>query len=115
MTPGAAGAGHEIRGFTVKISPREGNGTSSATPSPVFLIRDPHKFPDLNHVVKLYPPRKTRNVPGRPEPYTPRLMIRNLRGLNPAIPILTPLPRGKQHTAPVPVRGRCALLVSNGK
>jgi catalase len=52
---GAADAERDIRGFAVKFYTDEGNWDLVGNNTPVFFIRDPLKFPDLNHAVKRDP------------------------------------------------------------
>jgi catalase len=52
---GAAEATRDIRGFAVKFYTEEGNWDLVGNNTPVFFIRDPLKFTDLNHVVKRDP------------------------------------------------------------
>jgi catalase len=52
---GAADAERDIRGFALKFYTEEGNWDLVGNNTPVFFIRDPLKFPDLNHVVKRNP------------------------------------------------------------
>lgn len=52
---GAADAERDIRGFAVKFYTEEGNWDLVGNNTPVFFLRDPLKFPDLNHVVKRDP------------------------------------------------------------
>ncbi len=52
---GAADAERDIRGFAMKFYTDEGNWDLVGNNTPVFFIRDPLKFPDLNHVVKRDP------------------------------------------------------------
>ena len=49
---GAADAERDIRGFAVKFYTEEGNWDLVGNNTPVFFIRDPLQFPDLNHAVK---------------------------------------------------------------
>lgn len=49
---GAADAERDIRGFAMKYYTEEGNWDLVGNDTPVFYLRDPLKFPDLNHVVK---------------------------------------------------------------
>jgi catalase len=61
---GAADAERDIRGFAVKFYTEEGNWDLVGNNTPVFFLRDPLKFPDLNHAVKRDPRtnlRSTRN------------------------------------------------------
>lgn len=50
---GAADAERDIRGFAVKFYTEEGNWDLVGNNTPVFFLRDPFKFPDLNRAVKL--------------------------------------------------------------
>ena len=52
---GAADAERDIRGFAVKFYSDQGNWDMVGNNTPVFFLRDPLKFPDLNHVVKRNP------------------------------------------------------------
>ena len=52
---GAADAERDIRGFAMKFYTEEGNWDLVGNNTPVFFIRDPLKFPDLNNVVKRDP------------------------------------------------------------
>ncbi len=52
---GAADAERDIRGFAVKFYTDRGNWDFVGNNTPVFFLRDPLKFPDLNHVVKRDP------------------------------------------------------------
>ncbi|MBL8657623.1 MAG: catalase [Altererythrobacter sp.] len=52
---GAADAERDIRGFAMKFYTEEGNWDLVGNNTPVFFIRDPLKFPDLNHAVKRDP------------------------------------------------------------
>ncbi len=52
---GAADAERDIRGFAMKYYTDEGNWDLVGNNTPVFFLRDPLKFPDLNHVVKRDP------------------------------------------------------------
>ena len=52
---GAADAERDIRGFAVKFYTDQGNWDMVGNNTPVFFLRDPLKFPDLNHVVKRNP------------------------------------------------------------
>lgn len=58
---GAADAERDIRGFSVKFYTEEGNWDLVGNNTPVFYLRDPLKFPDLNHVVKRDPRTNLRN------------------------------------------------------
>lgn len=52
---GAADAERDIRGFAVKFYTPDGNWDLVGNNTPVFFLRDPKKFIDLNHVVKRDP------------------------------------------------------------
>jgi catalase len=52
---GAADAERDIRGFAVKFYTEEGNWDLVGNNTPVFFLRDPLKFPDLNHSIKRDP------------------------------------------------------------
>ncbi len=58
---GAADAERDIRGFSVKFYTEEGNWDMVGNNTPVFFMRDPLKFPDLNHAVKRDPRTNLRN------------------------------------------------------
>lgn len=58
---GAADAERDIRGFSIKFYTEEGNWDLVGNNTPVFYLRDPLKFPDLNHVVKRDPRTNLRN------------------------------------------------------
>lgn len=58
---GAADAERDIRGFAVKFYTEEGNWDLVGNNTPVFFLRDPLKFPDLNHVVKRDPRTNLRS------------------------------------------------------
>ncbi len=60
---GAADAERDIRGFAVKFYTGDGNWDLVGNNTPVFFLRDPLKFPDLNHAVKR-DPIPTCEVPG---------------------------------------------------
>ena len=58
---GAADAERDIRGFAVKFYTEEGNWDLVGNNTPVFFLRDPLKFPDLNHAVKRDPRTNMRS------------------------------------------------------
>ncbi len=58
---GGADAERDIRGFSLKFYTEEGNWDLVGNNTPVFYLRDPMKFPDLNHVVKRDPRTNLRN------------------------------------------------------
>ena len=59
---GAADAERDIRGFAVKFYTEEGNWDMTGNNTPVFFLRDPLKFPDLNHAVKRDPRTNMRSA-----------------------------------------------------
>ena len=59
---GAADAERDIRGFAVKFYTEQGNWDLVGNNTPVFFLRDPMKFPDLNHAVKRDPKTNLRSA-----------------------------------------------------
>ncbi len=59
---GAADAERDIRGFSIKFYTEEGNWDLAGNNTPVFFLRDPLKFPDLNHAVKRDPRTNLRSA-----------------------------------------------------
>ena len=59
---GAADAERDIRGFALKFYTEEGNWDMVGNNTPVFFIRDPLKFPDLNKAVKRDPRTNLRSA-----------------------------------------------------
>jgi catalase len=59
---GAADAERDIRGFATKFYTEEGNWDLVGNNTPVFFLRDPLKFPDLNHAVKRDPRTNLRSA-----------------------------------------------------
>ena len=59
---GAADAERDIRGFAIKFYTEEGNWDMVGNNTPVFFLRDPLKFPDLNHAVKRDPRTNRRSA-----------------------------------------------------
>ena len=59
---GAADAERDIRGFAVKFYTEEGNWDLAGNNTPVFFIRDPLQFPDLNRAVKRNPKTNLRDA-----------------------------------------------------
>ncbi|NKD54479.1 MULTISPECIES: catalase [unclassified Haematospirillum] len=59
---GAADAERDIRGFAIKFYTDDGNWDLVGNNTPVFYLRDPLKFIDLNHVVKRDPHTNLRNA-----------------------------------------------------
>lgn len=59
---GAADAERDIRGFAMKFYTDEGNWDLVGNNTPVFFLRDPLKFPDLNHAIKRDPKTNMRSM-----------------------------------------------------
>lgn len=59
---GAADAERDIRGFALKFFTEEGNWDMVGNNTPVFFMRDPRKFPDLNKAVKRDPRTNLRSA-----------------------------------------------------
>ena len=59
---GAADAERDIRGFAMKFYTEEGNWDLVGNNTPVFFLKDPLKFPDLNHAVKRDPRTNMRSA-----------------------------------------------------
>ena len=59
---GAADAERDIRGFALKFYTEEGNWDLAGNNTPVFFMRDPYKFPDLNKAVKRDPKNNLRSA-----------------------------------------------------
>ena len=59
---GAADAERDIRGFAIKFYTDAGNWDLVGNNTPVFFLRDPLKFPDLNHAVKRDPRTNLRSA-----------------------------------------------------
>ncbi len=59
---GAADAERDIRGFAMKFYTEEGNWDLVGNNTPVFFLKDPIKFPDLNHAVKRDPRTNMRSA-----------------------------------------------------
>ena len=59
---GAADAERDIRGFALKFYTEEGNWDMVGNNTPVFFLRDPRKFPDLNKAVKRDPRSNLRSA-----------------------------------------------------
>ena len=62
FSTGAADAERDIRGFAMKFYTDEGNWDLVGNNTPVFFLRDPLKFPDLNHAVKRDPRTNMRSA-----------------------------------------------------
>lgn len=59
---GAADTERDIRGFAIKFYTEAGNWDLVGNNTPVFFLRDPLKFPDLNHAVKRDPKTNMRSA-----------------------------------------------------
>ncbi len=59
---GAADAERDIRGFAIKFYTEEGNWDLAGNNTPVFFLRDPLKFHDLNRAVKRDPKTNLRSA-----------------------------------------------------
>ncbi len=59
---GAADAERDIRGVAIKFYTAEGNWDLVGNNTPVFFLKDPLKFPDLNHAVKRDPKTNMRSA-----------------------------------------------------
>ena len=59
---GAADAERDIRGFALKFYTEEGNWDMVGNNTPVFFMRDPRQFPDLNKAVKRDPRTNLRSA-----------------------------------------------------
>ena len=59
---GAADAERDIRGFAMKFYTEQGNWDLVGNNTPVFFLRDPKNFPDLNHAVKRDPKTNMRSA-----------------------------------------------------
>ncbi|MDD3957380.1 MAG: catalase, partial [Candidatus Izemoplasmatales bacterium] len=59
---GAADAERDIRGFAMKFYTEDGNWDLVGNNTPVFFIRDPMRFPDLNRAVKRDPETNLRSA-----------------------------------------------------
>ncbi len=59
---GAADAERDIRGVAIKFYTEEGNWDLVGNNTPVFFLKDPLKFPDLNHAVKRDPRTNMRSA-----------------------------------------------------
>ena len=58
---GAADAERDIRGFALKFYTEEGNWDLAGNNTPVFFLRDPKRFADLNHAIKRDPRTNLRS------------------------------------------------------
>ena len=62
---GAADAERDIRGFALKFYTEQGIWDLVGNNTPVFFVRDPRKFPDLNKAVKRDPRTNMRSATDR--------------------------------------------------
>jgi catalase len=58
---GAADAERDVRGFAMKYYTEEGNWDLVGNNTPVFFVRDGHKFPDFIHTQKRHPRTNLRS------------------------------------------------------
>ncbi|MDR1914645.1 MAG: catalase [Clostridiales bacterium] len=58
---GAADAERDIRGFAMRYYTEDGNWDLVGNNTPVFFLRDPLRFPDLNHAIKRDPKTNMRS------------------------------------------------------
>lgn len=59
---GAADAERDIRGFALKFYTEDGNWDLAGNNTPVFFLRNPHRFTDLNRAVKRDPHTHLRSA-----------------------------------------------------
>jgi catalase len=59
---GAADAERDVRGFAIKFYTEEGNWDLVGNNTPVFFVRDPHKFKMFIHTQKRHPETNLRNL-----------------------------------------------------
>ena len=90
---GAADAERDIRGFAIKFYTEEGNWDLVGNNTPVFFLRDPLKFPDLNHAVKRDPRTNMRSARNNwdfwtslPEALHQVTIVMSDRGIPPFLP-----------------------------
>ena len=69
---GAADAERDIRGFAMKFYTDTGNWDLVGNNTPVFFLRDPLKFPDLNHAIKRDPRTGMRSANNNWDFWTPQ-------------------------------------------
>ncbi|MDR2525289.1 MAG: catalase [Oscillospiraceae bacterium] len=58
---GGSDVDRDIRGFAMKFYTEEGNWDLVGNNTPVFFLRDPLRFPDLNHAIKRDPQTNLNN------------------------------------------------------
>src|SRR5260370_22607910 len=85
---GAADAERDIRGFAMKFYTDEANWDLVGNNTPVFFLRDPLKFPDLNYAIKRDPRTGMRRADSHwdfwsnlPEPLHQFTIVFSARGL----------------------------------
>ncbi|MDR1464697.1 MAG: catalase [Oscillospiraceae bacterium] len=62
---GGSDVERDIRGFAMKFYTEEGNWDLVGNNTPVFFLRDPLRFPDLNHAIKRDPQSNINNPQGK--------------------------------------------------
>ncbi|MDR0883171.1 MAG: catalase [Oscillospiraceae bacterium] len=62
---GASDVDRDIRGFAVRFYTQQGNWDLVGNNTPVFFLRDPLRFPDLNHAIKRDPKTNLNNPQAR--------------------------------------------------
>ncbi|MDR2752896.1 MAG: catalase [Oscillospiraceae bacterium] len=62
---GGSDVDRDIRGFALKFYTDEGNWDLVGNNTPVFFLRDPLRFPDLNHAIKRDPKNNLNNPQGK--------------------------------------------------
>jgi catalase len=65
---GSADAERDILGLAMKFHTADGNWDLVGKNTPVFFLRDPLKFPDLNHAVKRPPRTNLRRATRHSQP-----------------------------------------------
>lgn len=85
---GAADAERDIRGFAMKFYTEDGIWDLVGNNTPVFFLRDPKKFPDLNHAIKRDPKTNMRSAKnnwdfwsGLPEAFHQVTIVMSDRGI----------------------------------
>src|SRR5690554_1582927 len=59
---GAADAERDVRGFSIKFYTEEGNWDLVGNNTPIFFVRDPHKFANFIHTQKRHPQTNLRDM-----------------------------------------------------
>ncbi|MDR3344627.1 MAG: catalase [Oscillospiraceae bacterium] len=62
---GGSDVDRDIRGFAVRFYTSQGNWDLVGNNTPVFFLRDPKRFPDLNHAIKRDPKSNLNNPQAR--------------------------------------------------